>query len=595
MPHTIEQYLTIRANNLCAIAPDGQRVAYLGNVTGQPQVWLVPAESGWPRQVSFTDDAVRGVSWSPDGEGLVFLQDHHGDERTQLYRVRADGTDLEALTADPAAIHTSPRWSPDGGRLAYAANARDARYFDVWRVDLATRERTCLLETEGNWYPMRWSPDGRAMLLVRENGSLDSDLFRFDLATRDVRLLTPHEGAAVYSSFWFETGGGSLLGLSDQGGERMVLVRLPLDGGPPEVLREDDWDLEGLVLADDGVTSAFTVNAGGVSELWVGPVGDWHQVEGLPRAVIGQLSFDRAGRRLAFDLNGPCHPPDVWLYDRADRRAWPVTRADTAGIPRSALRPAQLTEFRTFDQRMIPAWVQSPDGPAPTGGWPAVMVIHGGPESQTRAQFAPISQYLVERGYLVAAPNVRGSTGYGRAYHQLDNKHLRPDAVRDAARLAEHLPSLGANPARLACFGGSYGGFMVLALVTEYPELFAAGVDLFGVANFETFFERTGPYRRQHRASEYGDPDTERELLRSISPIHKVERIRCPMFIAQGATDPRVPRHESDQIVAALRERGVPVEYLVFPDEGHGMVKLANKIACYGAIAAFLDRHLQAG
>jgi dipeptidyl aminopeptidase/acylaminoacyl peptidase len=204
-----------------------------------------------------------------------------------------------------------------------------------------------------------------------------------------------------------------------------------------------------------------------------------------------------------------------------------------------------------------------------------------------------VIQFLVHRGYAVLAPNVRGSTGYGRAYHQLDNGRLRMDSVRDAAQAVDWLRAGGvADPARIVCLGGSYGGFMVLSLVTTYPDLWAAGVDLFGIANFITFFEQTGPYRRKLRASEYGDPDTEADFLREISPINHVERIRCPMLVIQGATDPRVPQAESDQMVEQLRARGVPVEYLVFEDEGHGLLKLANRITAYAAVAEFLDRHL---
>jgi dipeptidyl aminopeptidase/acylaminoacyl peptidase len=288
------------------------------------------------------------------------------------------------------------------------------------------------------------------------------------------------------------------------------------------------------------------------------------------------------------------HHPNVWVYDIRKNKLMQVTHSDRAGIAPASFVAPQLVHYKTFDGRQIPAWFYLPAGAQSDGSLPTIVYLHGGPESQTRADFNPIIQYFVNNGYAVLAPNVRGSTGYGKTYHHLDDVAKRMDSVRDAAMAVEYLKSSGyAHPQKMACMGGSYGGFMVLSLVTQYPDLWAAGVDLYGVANFISFFKHTGPYRRKHRASEYGNPDKDADFLRSISPIHRVDRITAPMMILQGATDPRVPQEESDQMVAALRQRGVPVEYIVFPDEGHGILKLNNRVRAYGAIVQFLDRYLK--
>lgn len=591
MSYTIDQFLTIRACTGASLSPCGGQVAFLSTVTGRAQVWCVAAESGWPRQVTFGDDVVRGVAWSPGGDWLGFTMDTVGDEHEQLYRVRPEGSDCQAITAEPEVIFRSPRWSPDGASLAYACNRRDRRHFDLWLHDLASGEERLLHQRDASLSVGEFSPDGRRLTIGHARGSLDSELFVLDLESGAATLLLPHdEPAVVGAARWLAD--GSLLCLSDLGSEFVRLLQIDPQGGDPRVLVEREWDLDGLAVAGDGETIAYTVNAGGRSELWVGRLGDLRQVDGLPEGIVGSLSFDRSGARLAFDHQAADQPPDIWRYDCHDGRLAPVTRSDTAGIPRRELSAPELVAYPTFDGRDVPAWWYRPGGEAPNGGWPAVVLIHGGPESQTRCQFNPTVQYLVHRGYAVLAPNVRGSTGYGRRYHQLDNRELRPNAVRDAAEAVPWLAAHGVDRARIAVMGQSYGGFMVLALVTGYPELWAAGIDLYGVANFESFFARTGIYRRHLRATEYGDPERDAELLRELSPVHRIDRIGCPMMVVQGATDPRVPQHESDQIVAGLRARGVPVEYLVFANEGHGITRLENKITAFGGIARFLDEHL---
>jgi dipeptidyl aminopeptidase/acylaminoacyl peptidase len=291
----------------------------------------------------------------------------------------------------------------------------------------------------------------------------------------------------------------------------------------------------------------------------------------------------------------PTAPSNVYAVRPGAERVEPLTRSWRAGLEPALLAGAELDHFPTFDGRQIPTFVFSPPDARRDGQGAAVFFVHGGPEGQTRAAFNPIIQYLANRGFTVIAPNVRGSTGYGRQYEKLDDVELRMDAVRDLAAGARWAIESGlAHPRRVGVMGGSYGGFMVLAALTEDPELWAAGVDIVGIANFITFMERTGPWRRKLREAEYGSLEHHRDVLERISPIHKVDTIVAPLFVVHGANDPRVPIGESEQIVERLRALGRPVDYLRYEDEGHGLAKLANKLDAYPKIGDFLVQHLLA-
>jgi dipeptidyl aminopeptidase/acylaminoacyl peptidase len=312
----------------------------------------------------------------------------------------------------------------------------------------------------------------------------------------------------------------------------------------------------------------------------------------LPPGIILEARWSQDGAQLALTHSAANDTADVWVWDVAERVLWRATRSSLGGIPRASFIEPSLVRYPTFDGREIPAFLYLPRDRQPRG-LPVVINVHGGPEGQVRPSFDPMIQYLVAQGYAVLAPNVRGSTGYGYEYQSLDDVRLRMNSVADLQYAVFWLRESGiADPKRIAVMGGSYGGFMVLSAITTYPDLWAAAVDIVGVANFVTFLENTGPWRRKMRESEYGSLEHDREFLEQISPIHYVDRITAPLLVVHGANDPRVPIGEAEQIVAALRSRSVPVEYMRFEDEGHGLVKRANKLVAYPAIARFLDKYL---
>jgi dipeptidyl aminopeptidase/acylaminoacyl peptidase len=361
-----------------------------------------------------------------------------------------------------------------------------------------------------------------------------------------------------------------------------------------------DNEVEGVVSAPKGDRCVYLSNIEGKSKLEemdfeAGPPNP----ESPPRTfepalgVIVYLEFSRDAKQLAFGFEGPRHNPDIWIYDLTKSRLRQLTRSSRAGIPLSQFVEPQLIHYKTFDERKIPAWFYQPSI-KPDNLPPVIVYPHGGPESQTRPNFNAIFQYFIQAGYAILAPNVRGSTGYGTAYMNLDNTTKRMDSVKDLAHAAYWLrDQKKGDPKRLAVFGGSYGGFMVLAQVTHYPELWAAGIDVVGIANWITFMEKTGAYRRAHREAEYGNLREHRKFLEEISPINHVDKIKCPMMVIHGANDPRVPIAEAEQIVAALKKRNIPVEYLRYEDEGHGLAKLKNRLDAYPKMVAFLDKYLK--
>lgn len=597
MPYEFARYLKIRSASGASWSPDGRRVAFITDITGVGQAWEVPAGGGWPEQLTFHEERVSGVYYPPVEDRIVFGMDAGGNERTQLYLL--DGAsglpagEERDLTRDPDAIHYFGGFAPDGGRIAYTATRRNGTDFDVFVQEMPDGDPETVWETQGYHTVADWGPDGAFLVVSRHDSNLDNDLYRLDLESGEATLLTPHEGDARFAGVNVLPDGTGAFLATDRDGDFMRLARLDFASLELEYLTPDDRDVESVALSRDGRYLVASRNVEGYSDLLLfSGRGKRMPVPQLPEGISGDFDFSPDSRRLAFTLTGPDRNPDVWLLDLPDGEPRRLTRSSTAGIPRSTFRRPRLVRYPSFDGREIPALFYEPDatGGTPPGGTPVVVNVHGGPESQSRPGFAPVTQYLLNRGYAVFLPNVRGSTGYGKEYTRLDDRRLRMDSVKDLAHATHWLRENGHG--RVAVMGGSYGGFMVLAALTEYPELWSAGVDIVGIANFVTFLENTGSYRRRLREPEYGSLEKDREFLESISPIHKAGKIAAPLMVIHGKNDPRVPVGEAEQIVERVRENGGTVEYLLYEDEGHGLARLKNRLDAYPRIAAFLDEHL---
>jgi len=597
MAHDIERYLNVRSAGGPTFGPAGQ-LAFTLDTTGSNQVWRVDAPEAWPTQLTFSDERVAHASFSPTRDELVYGRDDGGNEFWQLHRLAADGSEDVALTDAPDAKHQFGGWSHDGDRIAYAANRREQGVFDVYVQGRDETGEDADLLVEGGDYDMLaaagWNPNDDRLLLHESHSNFDADLYVADVDSGEVTHATSYDEDVQFSSVAWAPDGDGVYVCTNRGADTHYLGLLdPETGDIEEVERGGDWPLESVAVHHDSGRLAYARNVDGYSELTLadaeGASLDEYPEPDLLDGVVFGLSFDADGERIAVSASSPTENGNLYVVDVAsgDSRRW--TDAATAGIPKEAFREPELIHYESFDGLEIPAFLTLPDGDGPH---PVVVDFHGGPEAQRRPWFSSLRQYFVANGYAVFEPNVRGSSGYGTRYMNLDNVRNRMDSVKDGKAGVEWLGARDdIDEDRVVAYGGSYGGFMVLASLTEYPELWAAGVDIVGIANFVTFLENTGDWRREHREAEYGSLADDREFLESISPVHSADRIRAPLLVLHGANDPRVPVAEAEQIVEEAGEH-VPTEKLVFEDEGHGFSKLENKLTAYRAVVDFLDEHV---
>ncbi|MEZ4830719.1 MAG: S9 family peptidase [Caldilineaceae bacterium] len=608
------RYLNIRNANSPVLSPDGRRVAFLSDITGNYQVWSVatdPHSQAWPRQLTFFADKVWEVHGTGAADHLLAVSDVGGNEKQQFYLVTnyggKDGHDVRRLTRDTDAIHRFGGWSADGQRILYTSNARNGVDFDLYIMDIAGDstgdstggEAQFLCEMSGNREVLAWSPDNRQVLVREQVGPLEDRLFVVTLGDDgiDEQCLTNGMPAACYEQVRWEAHGVYLI--SDRPYDRGAVCRLNVESGDLDAIvtaeiHDGEGELELLAVNAQGTRAAYTFNAGGYSQLWVLELSTHssRHVEDIPAGQISKLKFRGEGQ-VIFDLMTPNRPSNVWPADLVSGDLHVLTQSDMAGLASSSFVLPELIHFESFDGRQIPAFYYLPQTPRPDGGYPCILYVHGGPTSQLRPDFDVRFQYFLSRGYAILGTNVRGSGGYGRTYAALDELEKRPDSVADLKHAVLWLQGRDEiNGERVAIYGRSYGGFMVLAALTTYPELFAAGIDVVGIANWVSFMERTGSWRRSHREKEYGSLAHHRDLLTQLSPIHKAERITMPLMVIAGDNDPRVPLFESEQIVDKVRNAGGTVEFLHYADEGHKLSKLANRVDSFTRMGDFLDRYL---
>ena len=627
--YAIQQYLNIRSASSPTLSPDGKRLFYLTNVTGTSQIWMLDLPNGAPQQITNYDDNISFVKFSPKGDRVIFGKAKGGDENAQFFLMNTDGTKIKELTSNPKVRYNFGDWSSDGTKIYYASNKRNQNFFDIYSMDIASGKENLIFQQDGNNSFAAASKDGSQIIISRSGTelSLDNDLYLIDGATKTETLLTKHEGATQFADVHFLPDGKTIVLASNQDREFMtlsaVVTKLQYPSPPKATIavapfdRTTKWDVENFKISPVNDLLAYILNREGFSELHLQktePEGK-HLVSDpdfksemvkLPaQGVVSGLAFSGDGSKLAFTFSSAKYNPDIWIYDLQSKNLTQATKSDRAGISQTSFVEPELIKYKTFDGREIPAWFYRPTRlisqesdslryAVTTKNLPIVISVHGGPEGQERPGFSALYQYYLSRGYAILATNVRGSTGYGKTYTHLDDVRKREDSVKDLAYAADWLKtSGGANPQKIAVMGGSYGGYMTLAAITLYPDLFAAAVDTVGIANWESFLKNTSGYRRRQREVEYGRLDKDLDFLREISPLSKVDKIKTPLFVIAGRNDPRVPYTEAEQIVGALKKRGAVVEYKLFDDEGHGVAKLKNRLELYPRVADFLDKYLK--
>ena len=594
---TVVRLARIGACTSPSFSPDARQLAFVSDLGGLPQVWRVDAIGGWPELVTTLEDQVRDVRWSPEGTWLAFTAAPGGGLNSQIYLVRPDGSDLTRITDGGRTNNWLSRWSEDGRYVLYSSNRRTAEAMDPYAFEPATGARRPIAESPGIAAAIDVSPDGRLALVYRMTGRGDDDVYLVDLESgRDV-LLTPHEPPASFVWSAFSADAGRVYLSSNEDRERTAFAVVELEGFAPgrleTIAERDDAELDQFLLTPDRSTALLVWNVAGRSELELVDLASYRREPGpqLPAELVLGADFSADGGTVAVALAGSSAPADIWTLGLDSGRFTQVTRSPHAGVELSQLARPELVTFAAHDGLALSGWLYRPDAAAP---WPVVISFHGGPEAQERPRFDSAYQALLARGIGVFAPNIRGSAGFGKTFVNLDNGRLRFDAIKDVEACVAFAVASGADPARIGVMGGSYGGYMTMASLTHYPDLFAAGATICGVVNFETFFAHTEPWMSAISNTEYGDPETEVELLRDLSPIHKIDRVHAPTLVLHGANDTNVPVVEAEQIVESLRARDVPVEYVLFPDEGHGFRKRENKVEATVAIVTWFARHLGA-
>ena len=587
---SLRELLELRVALPVGFSDDGGSVLLLSNRAGTMQLYRTPRDGGELEQLTGFDEPVGGQYVPGTGGRILLSTDKGGNERHQLF-LFDPGAAPEAFASDPDSIHRSECTSFDGRLVGYASNKRNGVDFDIYVQPIGGEAR--LVAELGGWCDtVGFSPDGRWLAVTKlTDRSGDNDLYLVGVDDGEVLHVSPHDDEAAFERPVWRPDSRSFLCAASTGRDTTAVARYDLETGLFEYVLEDEWDL--AITGDrSGRHLLVEANEDGYSRVELRDPDTLELRARVPlpaRGVAQPFVFSRDGRYLAYHFNSPREPGDAWLYDTESGETTRLTRSANEALFESLTEP-ELHRYDSFDGESIPVFLYLPDRPEPA---PVIVNIHGGPEGQARPIWGAVIQYWVSRGFAVAVPNVRGSTGYGKRYEHLDDRFMRLDSVRDLASLHDWLSSSGnVDASRIALAGGSYGGYMVLAGLAFHPELFAAGVDIVGISSLVTFLENTSVWRRAFREREYGYLATDREFLEQVSPITEVDEIRAPLFIVHGANDPRVPLSEAEQLHAELERRGVPSELVVYDDEGHGLQKLKNRLDAYPRIADFLERVL---
>lgn len=585
-------YLTVNTAYQSQAIPTKNTFTFISKLTGIPQVWTLD-ENKKPVQFATFNDRVMGIQHAPQGDKAVIGMDDDGNEKQQLYLLSDSKQDAIPLAHSPEHFHHFGGWSFDGKQICFSSNRRHPGYFDVFVQDVESKEVRGVFQFDGKCTPMNWLPDGEHILIKIAMSNINNRLYILNLNSGEKVQIGAENTAASYGSVtWVENGKEGYL-LTDLGEDTVYLGWFSLEY-PSEIKKVyhvPKWDLEGLELSPDKQQLAFTINEGGYSRLgfYDLPTNKETLISNIPAGVISSLSWLQENE-LIFTLKTPTMPGDIWKYNLVESNVERMTSIGHSEEVEDTWVEPDLCSFPSFDDREIPYFLYDK---TEDNDKPAVIYVHGGPESQIRAEYNPVIQYLMNKGFAVAAPNVRGSRGYGRTYIQLDDVRKRMDSVEDLTWLVQDLTQThGVSPEKVGIMGRSYGGFMVLAAITHYPDLWSAAIDIVGISHFKTFLENTGPWRRHLRESEYGSLEHDSDFFEEIAPLNFSHKITAPLLVFHGRNDTRVPVSEAEQLVSDMKSRGQTVDLTIFEDEGHQTEKLENHITMHTETVRFFEKYL---
>jgi dipeptidyl aminopeptidase/acylaminoacyl peptidase len=597
--YTIADFVNTIGVSGASFSADESRLLFSSNKTGVWNTYSMPVAGGeWTAVTRSTTDNNFAVSYFPADDRVLVTRDQGGNELDHLYVIGTDGQQRD-LTPGEKLKATFIGFSHDGKHFYVATNERDAKFFDLYRYDSASYERTRVFENNDGYDPGRVSPDGRWLMLGKPGDSTsDADLFVADLKDGKVTKVSEHTGDALFSGQDFSGDSQWLYYTANDAGEFAQLRRVNLATWKHELVRKADWDIQSAYFSHNGKYLVIATNVDGSTQLDLleAATGKPLAIRNLPAGNLTGVTFARSEKRMAFYVNGDRQPSDLYSLELGGEPRQ-LVRALNPAIDPEDLVDTSVVRFKSFDGMEIPNILWRPHQASAAAKAPALVYVHGGPGDQTTRGYSSLVQYLVNHGYVVLGINNRGSSGYGKTFFAADDgKHGR-EPLWDTVAAKKYLQSLDYVDAdRIGIIGGSYGGYMTVAALAFQPEEFKVGVDIFGVTNWVRTLESIPPYWESFRKALYkeiGDPATQRDFLVATSPLFHADKINKPLLVLQGANDPRVLKVESDEIVAKVRANGVPVEYVVFDDEGHGFTKNDNRIEGYGKVLAFLDTYLK--
>lgn len=590
----LRNFLKVNSAFQSQAVPGKEVVTFLSKFNGFAELWKLN-EKGEPEHVIETHDRVVSFTHSPTGDRVAIGIDSGGNEKQQIFLFSTDDQEqkLQPLVESPDHFHYIGGWSPDGRHLAYSSNRRGPGFFDVFMIDTYTKEIKLVYEHDANCIPVGWI-DNEKLIVSSKITNIDSLLTMVNVVDGTQSIIGNSEVSARYEMPIAGATPRENYVLTDHKEETLHLCGFSLEHPDQleKLLHWEKWDMEEISLSPSKEVLAFTLNEGGISRLgmYYPATQACELADTIPKGVIDSLSWLNADT-LVFTLKTPISPGDVWSYHLITKKVERLTYIGQSKKVGKFWREPEVRTFRSFDDLEVPYFYYNQDGIA---GQPAVIYVHGGPESQTRAEYNPVVQYLVYKGMAVVTPNIRGSNGYGRTYLKLDDADKRLDAVNDLACLAKELVEAHqVDEKKIGIVGRSYGGFMVLSALTHYPNLWAAGVDIVGMSNLKTFLQNTGEWRRYLRESEYGSLEQYSEYFDEIAPMNLTDHIQAPLLVFHGRNDTRVPVSEAEQLVKDLESRQSPVELIIFEDEGHHTEKLSNQVTMHMETVAFFERHLQ--
>jgi len=601
---TIERLYMTRQVGQASWSPDGKQVAFGTNISGRFNLWVVAAEGGWPTQLTVSDQRQVDPTWSPDGKWIAYMSDYDGDEQWDIFMVSPKTGQVVNLTHTREIAEENPRWSPDGRYLAYTVKPKTSSVYEVDVFDMLMREvkhiTTNTPADRVNDNPI-WTHDGKRIVYTQPlTKGTDANIFIAEVATGESTLLTPHAGEAVYAAEDVSPDGKTVLITSNAANGYDNVGLLDIASKKISWLTQDKWEIQGANFSPDGKFATWTANVDGNTDLYLhNLVAKTTTSLPLPKGVnnpASHQSFSHDGTRLLYNHNGPNSPGDLWVYHLASGKSQQITHSLVAGVRSEDMVEPFLVHYPSRDGRWtISAFVYVPYNMVKNGQNAAIVYVHGGPTSQSVNSFNRFIQHMVNQGYMVIAPNYRGSTGYGKEFREANLFDMGGGDLEDVLAGADFIKQTGyLDPKKIALVGGSYGGYMTMMGVTKAPEVWAAGVPIVPFVNWFTEIKNEDPVLQQWDLATMGDPDkdADKPRLRDRSPIFFVDQIKAPLLLLAGGNDPRCPHEESQQVVDAVKQRGGTVELKIYENEGHGFARVENQIDAYTRVSSFLKAHV---